>query len=62
MANEQKPVMIIPKEKAVFRLDKNGVWYIDDEKFTNKILLRRSISNMKIHRFLSFILSKEMTD
>ena len=40
MTNEQKPVMIIPKEKAVFRLDKNGVWYIDDEKFTNKKIIK----------------------
>ena len=39
MANEQKPVMIIPKEKAVFRLDKNGVWHIGDEKFTNQKII-----------------------
>jgi hypothetical protein len=39
MAHQQKPVMIIPKEKAVFRLDKNGVWHIDDEKFTNQKII-----------------------
>jgi hypothetical protein len=39
MADEKKPVMIIPKEKAVFRLDKNGVWYVDDEKFTNQKII-----------------------
>jgi len=39
MANEQKPVRVIPKEKAVFRLDKNGVWHIDDEKFTNQKII-----------------------
>ena len=39
MAHKQKPVMIIPKEKAVFRLDKDGVWYIDDEKFTNQKII-----------------------
>jgi hypothetical protein len=39
MANEQKPVMIIPKEKAVFRLDKNGIWHSGDEKFTNKKII-----------------------
>jgi len=40
MANEQKPVKIIPREKAVFRLDKNGVWrQIDDEKFTNQKII-----------------------
>jgi len=39
MANIQKPVKIIPKEKAVFRLDKNGVWHVDDEKFTNQKII-----------------------
>jgi len=47
MANEQKPVMIIPKEKAVFRLDKNGVWHIDDEKFTNKKIINYFHSMIK---------------
>lgn len=40
MANEPKPVRIIPKEKAVFRLDKNGNWRADDEKFTNQKIIR----------------------
>ena len=31
--------MTIPREKAVFRLDKNGVWYVDDEKFTNQKII-----------------------
>jgi len=35
MPKEQKPIRIIPKEKAVFRLDKNGNWRSDDDKFTN---------------------------
>jgi hypothetical protein len=39
MINEQKPVMTIPKGKAVFRLDKNGVWHINDEKFENKKII-----------------------
>jgi len=47
MANEQKPVMIIPKEKAVFRLDKNGVWHIGDEKFTNKKIINYFHSMIK---------------
>jgi hypothetical protein len=36
MATESKPVMIIPREKALFRLDQNGVWHTDDEKFKNQ--------------------------
>lgn len=39
-SNEQKPVMIIPREKAVFRLDKNGEWRINNEKFTNQKIIR----------------------
>lgn len=36
MSDKQKPVIIIPKEQAVFRLDGNGVWWhIDGEKFSN---------------------------
>ena len=31
--------MIIPREKAVFRLDKNGVWHTGDEKFTNQKII-----------------------
>ncbi len=40
MTNKQKPVRIISREKAVFRLDKNGVWHIGDEKFTNKKIIK----------------------
>jgi len=39
MENEQKPIMVIPREKAAFRLDKNGVWFIGDEKFTNQKII-----------------------
>jgi hypothetical protein len=39
MTNEQKPAVVVPKEKAVFRLDKNGVWHIGDEKFTNQNII-----------------------
>lgn len=35
MPNDPKPVRIIPKEKAVFRLDKHGNWRSEDEKFKN---------------------------
>lgn len=36
MANKPKPVRVVPKEKTVFRLDKNGVWHAHGEKFTNQ--------------------------
>ena len=39
MANEQKPIMTVPKEKALFRLDRNGVWFHGEEKFTNKKII-----------------------
>jgi len=39
MANEPKPVRIIPREKAVFRLDKNGNWRADNETFRNKKII-----------------------
>jgi hypothetical protein len=39
MAGEQKPIVTIPKEEAVFRLDKNGVWYSGHEKFTNRRII-----------------------
>jgi len=39
MTKEAKPVRIIPKEKAVFRLDKNGNWRADDEKFRNQKII-----------------------
>lgn len=40
MPKESKPVRIIPKEKAVFMLDKNGNWRADDEKFENKKIIK----------------------
>lgn len=40
MSNESKPVRIIPKEKAAFRLDKYGVWRVDDEKFAHQRIIR----------------------
>jgi len=39
MTNEPKPVKIIPREKAVFRLDKNGNWRSDNEKFKNQKII-----------------------
>jgi hypothetical protein len=39
MANKPKPVWIIPKEKAVFRLDKNGNWRADDQKFKHRRII-----------------------
>lgn len=39
MGNESKPAATIPKEEAVFRLDKNGVWYNDDRKFENRKII-----------------------
>lgn len=39
--------MTIPKEKAVFRLDKNGAWHVDDEKFTNQKIINHFHSLIK---------------
>lgn len=47
MENEPKPVKIIPKEKARFRLDKHGVWRVDDEKFTNQKIINYFHSRIK---------------
>ena len=47
MANKPKPVRIIPREKAVFRLDKNGNWRADDEKFTNQRIIKYFHSHIK---------------
>ena len=47
MADEQKPIVTIPKEKAVFRLDKNGVWYNGEEKFTNRKIINYFHSMIK---------------
>ena len=40
MENEPKPVRIIPREKAVFSMDKNGNWRANDEKFTNQRIVK----------------------
>ncbi|MBN1847008.1 MAG: DUF1285 domain-containing protein [Deltaproteobacteria bacterium] len=47
MVDESKPVMAVPKEKAVFRLDKNGIWYNGNEKFTNKKIIHYFHSMIK---------------
>jgi len=39
MKNEKKPIKIISKEDAVFRLDGNGVWHNTNEKFTNQKII-----------------------
>ena len=39
MANEPKPVRIIPSEKAIFRLDKYGNWRADADKFRNQKII-----------------------
>jgi len=36
MATKRKPLKVIPREKAVFRLDKNGAWHLNNERFTNQ--------------------------
>ncbi|MGD8369070.1 MAG: MFS transporter permease [Desulfobacterales bacterium] len=35
-----KPVITIPREKAVFRLDQNGRWRHGEEKFTNQKIIQ----------------------
>jgi hypothetical protein len=40
MGDESKPVMTVPKEKAVFWLDKHGSWHTDEGKFTNRNIIR----------------------
>ena len=47
MGNESKPVATIPKEEAVFRLDKNGVWYHGDRKFENRKIIEYFHSMIK---------------
>lgn len=39
MTDETKPVKIIPREKAVFRLDKNGNWRTCDDRFENRRII-----------------------
>ena len=47
MTAEPKPVRVIPKEKAVFRLDKHGNWHGDDGKFTNQKIIKYFHSHIK---------------
>ena len=47
MGNEPKPVMTVPKEKAVFRLDRHGNWHTDEGKFTNRNIIRYFHSMIK---------------
>jgi len=48
MTNLHKPVKIIPKEDAVFRLDKNGKWrQLDDEEFANRKIIKYFHSMIK---------------
>ena len=47
MTDEPKPVRVIPKEKAVFRLDKNGNWRADDEQFRNRKIIKYFHSRIK---------------
>ena len=47
MPNDPKPVRIIPKENAVFSLDKHGNWLSDGEKFTNQRIIRYFHSRIK---------------
>ncbi|MCF8078003.1 MAG: MFS transporter permease [Desulfobacterales bacterium] len=47
MGNESKPVVVIPKEEAVFRLDKNGAWYHGDRRFENQKIIEYFHSMIK---------------
>ena len=47
MADEPKPVRVIPREKAVFRLDKNGHWRTEGEKFLNQKIIKYFHSRIK---------------
>jgi len=66
MTKEAKPVRIIPREKAVFSLDKNGNWRSDGEKFRNQRIINyfhaliKKDAPVKTLPFLSTALSKEM--
>lgn len=39
MNDNNENVMVIPKEKAVFRLDKHGVWHTAQGKFENQRII-----------------------
>ena len=47
MANEPKPVRIIPREKAVFSMDKHGNWRAYEEKFSNRKIINHFHSHIK---------------
>lgn len=48
MTDKQKPTVTVPKEKAVFKLDKDGHWRnIDGEPFANKRIIRYFHSSIK---------------
>lgn len=48
MTDKQKPIVTVPREKAVFKLDKNGRWrHIDGEIFANKRIVRYFHSAIK---------------
>jgi hypothetical protein len=47
MAQEQKPVKVIPRENAVFRLNENGDWFSMDEKFTHQKIINYFHSAIK---------------
>jgi hypothetical protein len=50
MGNKTKKVVVIPKENAVFRLDKNGDWYHGDRKFENRKIIEYFHSMIKRDR------------
>jgi hypothetical protein len=47
MDNQPKPVVVIPSEKAVFRLDKDGKWRSGNEKFRNRKIIKYFHSMIK---------------
>ena len=55
MTSEKKSI-IVPKEKAVFRMDKNGVWHNEHGKFEHPKIIRhfnRSIQKDDLGYYLS---------
>lgn len=55
MTSEKKSI-IVPKEKAVFRMDKNGVWHNEHGKFEHPKIIRhfnRSIRKDDLGYYLS---------
>ena len=47
MDKEPKAVRVIPRENAVFRLDKHGNWHGENGKFTNKKIIKHFHSHIK---------------